>query len=105
MFLFLSIILFVHVGAGSLYNKYRIRQLLKYISLCRGRELTEAEFQVLVRTYTSFWAPGRFSPSRTRYPALYTNEDFAAFARQSKYVMVYVYAVAFPCYVLLQVSI
>lgn len=92
-------ILFMHVGVGAFYNKYRIRQLLKYISLSRGRELTEAEFLVLLRTYTSFWAPYRFSPSRTRYPALYTNEDFVAFARQSKYMMMYVYAVAIPCVV------
>jgi hypothetical protein len=96
----LFFIAFLHIGAGAVYNKYRIQQLLKYINLCRGRELTEAEFLVLLRRYTSFLAPTRFSPSRSVYPALYTNEKFAAFAQQSKQVMVYLYAVAIPCTVM-----
>lgn len=64
---FLSVVFFVHVGAGALYSKYRVRQLLQYIRLCRGRELTEAEFLVLLRAYTSFGAAARFSPSRALY--------------------------------------
>lgn len=90
-------VLFVHVLAGALYNKYRLQQLLKYIHQCRGRELTEGEFSNLRRRYTSFLAASRFSPSRSQFPALYTNADFAAFARQSKQVMMYIYAVAIPC--------
>lgn len=93
----LFFIAFIHIFAGAIYNKYRIQQLLQHISRCRGRELTEAEFVVLLRGYTSLSAPMRFSPSRSLYPMLYTNETFAAFAQQSKHVMVYIYAVVIPC--------
>ncbi|MGY2134906.1 hypothetical protein ACW9KT_21930 [Hymenobacter sp. HD11105] len=76
----------------ALYNKYRIKQLIKHISLCRGRELSESDFAHLLTKYTSFLSPLSFSPSREHYPTLYTNAAFASFAHQSKVIVRYLYA-------------
>ena len=65
MHLVLFFIVFAHILAGALYNKYRLQQLINYIAEARGRELTEDEFGILLRRYTSFLAPYRFSLSRT----------------------------------------
>jgi hypothetical protein len=82
-------ILVLHVFAFVLYNKYRIRQLIKYISLSRGKELSELAFSELLDSYTSFLGYSKFSPSREDYPSLYTNQEFAAFAKRSKNIMIY----------------
>ena len=42
----------------------------------------------------------RFSSCRAQYPARYTNETFAAFARPPRHMMKYVYAVVILCCVM-----
>jgi len=86
-FLFLVLLGFVS------YNRSRIRQMLYHLGLCRGNELTEREYVVLLEQYTSFLGYASFSPNRQHYPRLYTNPAFAAFAERSKRMMQY-YAVA-----------
>ena len=75
------------IPAFVLYNRYRIRQMLYHLNLCRGRELTEKEYVDLLDEYTSFLGYASFSPSRRHYPRLYTNPAFAAFTKRSKRVM------------------
>ncbi|OGX88098.1 hypothetical protein BEN47_09505 [Hymenobacter lapidarius] len=90
--LFLLSIWFTHTFALVIYNKYRVKQLIKYISLSRGRELSEHEFLELLDNYTSFLGYSSFSPSKKYYPRLYTNQEFAAFANRSKSTMIYLFS-------------
>ena len=78
--------MFLHIFAFVLYNRYRIRQMLYQLGLCRGRELKEADYVDLLDEYTSFLGYASFSPNRRAYPALYTNP---AFAQRSKRIMQY----------------
>ena len=82
-------IMFTHIFAFVAYNKYRVKQFIKYISLSRGRELSERDFLELLDNYTSFLGYASFSPSKKDYPSFYTNQEFAAFAKRSKSVMIY----------------
>jgi len=81
--------MFLHTGALVLYNRYRIRQMLYLLGLCRGRELSEKDYVALLDEYTSFLGYASFSPNRQHYPSLYTNPAFAAFAHRSKRIMQY----------------
>ena len=85
-------VMFTHIFALVVYNRYRVKQLIKYISLSKGRELTEREFLELFDNYTSFLGYASFSPRKTDYPSLYTNQDFAAFAKRSKSIMIYLFS-------------
>ena len=83
------VFVFLHLFALVLYNRYRIRQMLYHLGLCRGRELTEKDYVDLLDEYTSFLGYASFSPNRKDYPSLYTNPAFAAFAQRSKRIMQY----------------
>jgi hypothetical protein len=85
-------VMFTHIFVLVVFNKYRVKQLIKYISLSRGRELTEREFLELLDNYTSFLGYSSFSPSKKYYPRLYTNQKFAAFAKRSKDIMIYIFS-------------
>ncbi len=87
--LFLFGVMFIHIFAFVAYNRYRITQLIKYISLSRGRELSERDFSELLDGYTSFMGYSKFSPNMKDYPSLYTNREFAAFTKRSKNIMIY----------------
>ena len=90
--LFLLGIWFSHTAALVIYSKYRVKQLIKYISLSRGRELSERDFLELLDNYTSFLGYSSFSPSKRDYPKLYTNQEFAVFAKRSKSIMIYLFS-------------
>ena len=87
------LIALAHACAGSLYNKYRIGKLLHYISGFRGTLLDEKQFSTLLDKYTSFTAPLQLFPDRKLYPALYSNEEFAAFCHNAKLIICYIYFV------------
>ncbi|WP_188563839.1 hypothetical protein [Hymenobacter frigidus] len=95
----LFFIAFGHIMAGSIYNKYRIRKLLNYISVFRGTLLDENDFSTLLDKYTSFLAPMQLFPGRKGYPALYSNEEFAEFCHNGKLLIGYIYFVSFSCIV------
>ena len=90
--LFLFGVVFIHIFAFVAYNKYRVKQLIKYISSSRRRELSDREFSELLDNYTSFLGYSSFSPSKTDYPRLYTNQEFAAFAKRAKSIMIYLFS-------------
>lgn len=78
-----------HTLAFVLYNRYRRTQLLHYVQLCRGQELSEQDWANLMETYSSFLGFAMPAPSRSDYPKLYTNPAFEGFARRSKRTMIY----------------
>lgn len=85
----ISFFVFLHIFVLVLYNRYRIRQMLYHLGLCRGHKLTEKDYVDLLDEYTSFLGYASFSPNRKYYPSLYTNPAFAAFAQRSKRIMQY----------------
>ena len=82
----------IHIVGLVIYNKYRVRQFIKYISLSRGKELSEREFLELSDGYTYFLGYAKLSPSKKDYPSLYANQAFAAFAKRSKTITVYLFS-------------
>lgn len=94
---------FAHTLALVLYNRYRRRQLLHYLQVCRGQELSEQAFATLLATYTSFLGFALPAPSRRDYPTLYTNPAFQAFASRSNYLLAYLATGLVVSYVLASV--
>jgi hypothetical protein len=80
---------FVHIFAFVLYNKYRIRQIIKYLSICRGRELPERDYKDLLESYTSFLGYAQGFPSKKHYNSMYTNSAFLTFYTKSSFMMKY----------------
>jgi hypothetical protein len=80
---------FIHLFAFVFYNKYRIRQIIKYLSICRGRELSERDYKDLVESYTSFLGYAQGFPSKKHYNSLYTNPGFLTFYTKSSFMMKY----------------
>ncbi len=83
---------FVHIFAFVLYNKYRTSQIIKYISICRGRELSDKDFRDLLDSYTSFLGYAQGFPSKKYYGSMYTNGEFLAFYTKSKFIMKYLFS-------------
>jgi hypothetical protein len=83
---------FVHIFAFVLYNKYRIRQIIKYISICRGNELSDKDFRDLLESYTSFLGYTQGFPSKKYYGSMYTNSEFLAFYTKSRFMMKYLFS-------------
>jgi hypothetical protein len=80
---------FVHLFALVLCNKYRIRQIIKYLSICRGRELPERDYRDLMESYTSFLGYAQGFPSKKYYNSLYKNPGFWTFYTKSSLMMKY----------------
>jgi hypothetical protein len=80
---------FIHLFAFVLYNKYRILQIIKHLSICRGKELSERDYQDLMESYTSFLGYAQGFPSKKHYNSLYTNPAFLTFYTKSSWLMKY----------------
>ena len=87
----------VHANAGSIYNKYRIKNILNYIFYFRGALLDERQFSDLLNKYTSFLAPAQLFPDRKLYSSLYSDQEFAEFCSKSKLIIFYIYFIIISC--------
>ena len=93
--------MFVNTASLALYNRYRIKKILNYISVFRGNVLSEQQFRTLLNQYTSVWRNLSFFPDRKLYTEMYMDQEYLSFYSTSKRITICLYLGAIISYVLI----